>query len=282
MMKFLALLCAFANAEIEGIVNIHVGSPTIISSPEYPENMPTQAQVSWTVTSDPGFNIKIEFIEFFLPLSTQCKLLFLSISTDSDDSNMISNRFCGMHPKIFIVDGSQALLYLRADSDPDPMLFKRFKLKVSKTLERPSNFAPNTFAGKMENPRQNKKQPPVAPGRPMMPMTPVQQQLPLVHQQATAGAFGASSNMPALQFGPQNFQNYGPSGIQQRQMPVQQVAPISAQNGPAPPMPAGQQNNNLRKENKKPMSLIIPFSVLTLAILIGASAFLIKNYLRDD
>jgi len=282
MTKFLAFLCAIANAEIEGIVNIHVGSPSIISSPEYPENMPTQAQVSWTITADPGFNMKIEFVEFFLPLSPQCKLLFLSISTDSADSNMISNRFCGMHPNIFIVDGSYASLFLRADSDPDPMLLKRFKLKVSKTRERPSNFAPNTFAGKMENPRQNKKQLPkvVPPGRPIMP---AKQQRPLVHQRATAGVFGASSNLPAKQFGPTNFQNNGPPAIQQRQMPVQptqqQIAPVSIQNGVAPPLPAGKQNTNLRKQEKKSMSLIIPLTVLMITIFIGASAFLIKNYL---
>jgi len=286
-MKFLAILCAFANAQIEGIVNVHVGSPSVITSPEYPENMPTQAQVSWTITADPGFNVKIEFVEFFLPLSVQCKLLFLSISTDSADSNMIGNRFCGMHPKVFIVDGSFASLYLRADSDPDPTLFKRFKLKVSKTRERPSNFAPNTFAGKMENPRQNKKQTPkaIAPARPMIPMSPSQQQPPMVHQRASAGVFGGSTNMPAQQFGPQNFQNYGPPGIQQRQMPVQptrqQVVPVATQSGVAPPMPEGQQNK-IRKEQTKSMSLIIPLTVLMLALFIGASAFLIKNYLRDD
>jgi len=286
MMKLLPLLCAFANAEVEGIVNIHVGSPSVITSPEFPENMPTQAQVSWTITADPGYNVKIEFIDFFLPVSPQCKLLFLSISTDSADSNMISNRFCGMHPKVFIVAGSYASLFLRADSDPDPTLFKKFKLKVSKTRERPSNFAPNTFAGKMENPRQNKKSPKVvASGRPMMPMGPAQPQLPLVHQRASAGAFGGSSNVPAQQFGPTNFQNYGPPGIQQRPMPVQptrqQIAPVSIQNGVAPPMPEGQQNK-IRKEENKSLSLIIPFAVLMVALFIGASAFLIKNYLRDD
>ena len=41
-------------------------------------------------------------------------------------------------------------------------------------------------------------------------------------------------------------------------------------------------NKNIRKEEKKSLSLIIPFAVLMLALFIGASAFLIKNYLRDD
>ena len=139
----------------------------------------------------------------------------------------------------------------------------------------------------MENPRQLKKQIPKAidPARPMIPMSPSQQQPQMVHQRASIGAFGGSPNMPAQQFGPQNSQHYGPTEIEQRQMPVrptrQQVIPVATQGGVAPPIPEGQKNK-IRKEETKSMSLIIPLTVLMLALFIGASAFLIKNYLRDD
>ncbi|CAG5111584.1 Oidioi.mRNA.OKI2018_I69.chr2.g5875.t1.cds [Oikopleura dioica] len=298
MMKFLTLLCSFAYAEEDAVSNIHVGSPSYIKTPKYPADMPTQAQYSWTVTADPGFNIKIEFEDFSIPVSPNCKIVFLSITTDSADWNMTGNRFCGQHPKVFITNGSSATLYLRADSDPNPLLPKRFKLKVSKTRERASTYAPNAFAGKIEKTSVAR----IPSPRSRVPVVP--NQLPNPAHRASAGVFGGSHNManmamhpapqpvaprPAIAAFPRPAP-YGPAPIPiQQPVPVQiqnqQPVPILTQNsGVAPIQPVGQQNEKLlnEKEEKKSLSLIIPVSLLVLAVLLGASAFLIKKFLRDD
>ena len=124
-------------------------------------------------------------------------------------------------------------------------------------------------------------------------MMPMGGQPPVVNNRASAGIYGGSHiNMPPKQLPTSNFPAYGPPGpgpaVQRPvgQLPAEpfQVQNVPVSNGVGPLMPVGQQNDKrvLQKEEKKSMSLIIPMSLLMLAILLGASAFLIKKFLRDD
>lgn len=132
-----------------GFSEIHLGSATIIKSPDYPRNIGPQVQMEWSISADMGFRIKVTFQVFNLPANNDCKQLFLNIAEgDSTVMNKADNRICGSHPKTFITKTGKVSIFLRSDSDPERGALKNFVLRLEKTRERSTDFKPGQWAGK--------------------------------------------------------------------------------------------------------------------------------------
>lgn len=125
---------------------------SVISSPNYPEVFPSQAQCKWDITAPQGYRIKIVFLEFFLPTPAngKCENVYLKI-LDSDTSftddmgnlGSIKDRgykLCGESPSTLITKTNSIVIILHSNANMVTENKKRsFKLVLQKTKEAPSN-----------------------------------------------------------------------------------------------------------------------------------------------
>jgi len=253
-----------------GHAEIHVGSPAVIKTPDYPKSLGPQVQMEWSVSADPGFRIKIIFQEFNIPANHDCKQLFVNIAeADSTVMNKGDNRICGNHPKVFITKTSKVSIFLRSDSDPARGAVKNFVLRLEKTREKPTEFNPGQWAGKPKpivlekNYRTPPKRPAPRPPVPPRPRGPPQGPPPgMYNVPPRAPGYGPGHN-PMSHHGPEKipspgFMNNGargpPPAPPVRSYPMGPPGPIMpprppAPRGPIPMEPQGPFNRPIGSQN---------------------------------
>lgn len=295
-MILLALRFYLAQAEL-GYAEVHLGSPTVIKSPDYPKSLGPQVQMEWSVTADMGYRIKVIFQEFNLPANHDCKQLFLNIAEgDSTVMNKADNRICGGHPAYFVTKSSKVSIFLRSDSDPKRGAMKNFVLRLEKTREQPTHFAAGQWAGK-------------AVGKPAVPKT---------KYGGMGAGYGSSRNMaphkPAMApIRPAPGPRYPPPSKPVAMNPVHSYnvpKKYGAGNGGmamsprAPPNapPNGMSGNanyghtgnvfqesetskmvvEEEEEKSSSISYALPLGLLAMVLLLAAALFLVKRFLISE
>ena len=94
------------------------------------------SNISFRVSTDAGFRIKIYFFLCDLPESLFCQQLFLNIVDDEYNGNSEStnqNRICGKCPETIVTLSNSISINLQSDSPPETDIFPRFALRLEKT-----------------------------------------------------------------------------------------------------------------------------------------------------
>lgn len=137
------LINSFGKGNINGLEDIILDEDQILTSPNYPDDIPIQTQMQWRITTEPGYRIKIYFFLCNIPESIFCQRLYLNVVDDQyqkrasvEDINR--NRICGTCPQVMVSLSNAVTVILQSDAPENNELSRRFALRLEKTKEAPT------------------------------------------------------------------------------------------------------------------------------------------------
>jgi len=115
----------------------------ILTSPEYPKNVPGQTQIEWKIQTDPGYRIKTYFFVCDIPTSLFCQRIYVNVIdtemlSDGSQEEINSNRICGQCPETLVSWSNSIVIRLQSDSAGGFDELRRFALRIERTLDMPS------------------------------------------------------------------------------------------------------------------------------------------------
>jgi hypothetical protein len=118
----------------------------VIKSPKYPMSFPPQTQCSFSISTTPGYQIKLIFEEWEFPKTGRaCEAAYLQIIYGTEKNPGGSVKLCGKSPGIMIASASTMHISLHADQTGSKIQY--FKLRAIRTQGEKIRLLSTTGSG---------------------------------------------------------------------------------------------------------------------------------------